>query len=220
MKIVWYGQSCFHISTDAAEIVTDPYEESVGLALPELKADIVLQSHDHFDHRNVQAVKSATKGQEPFVVTGPGEYNARGVSVYGVSSYHDESNGTERGPNTMYVIHADGVNVAHLGDLGQKELTSAQIDALGWIDVLLIPVGGSYTVDGARAAKEVHRIEPQVVIPMHYKIDGLEVDIEDASRFLKEMGEDPKPRDSFEFRARDSQQDGDLEVIVLKPKAQ
>lgn len=217
MKLIWYGQSCFHIATKTADLVIDPYSEEIGLKLPKLKADIVLKTHNHFDHNNVEAVKAKAKAKRPFLIEGPGEYNVKEVSIYGISSYHDQSQGAERGVNTIYVIEAEGVSLAHLGDLGQKELTAWQLDQLGQVDVLLLPVGGTYTINGAQAAQIVQQIEPQLVIPMHYKIEGLKLDIDDASQFLKELGENPKPQTSFEFQARDSQPDGELEVVLLEP---
>lgn len=217
MKLLWYGQSCFQISTKTAELVIDPYHEEIGFKLPELKADIVLKTHDHFDHNNVEAVRSPQAGKEPFIIDGPGEYNISEIFIEGIASYHDQKQGAERGQNTIYLLRAEGVSLVHLGDLGQDELTPQQLDALNGVEILLVPVGGKYTINGAQAARIVHQLEPQVVIPMHYKIKGLKVDIDDEVSFLKELGVSPQPQESFEFSAQDKREDEGFEVVVLKP---
>lgn len=217
MKLTWYGQSCFHISTKTADLVIDPYGEEIGLKLPKLRADIVLKTHDHFDHNNIGAVQGVKKGERPFLIEGPGEYNIKGISIDGIASYHDQKQGAERGPNTIYALRAEGLRLVHLGDLGQKELSAQQLDALNGVEILLVPVGGNYTIDGAQAVQIVHQIEPQVVIPMHYKIKGLKVDIDDESSFLKELGESPQPQESFKFGPQDKRESDGFEVVVLKP---
>lgn len=184
MDINWYGQSCFRIKGKNASIVIDPFDpEITGLKLPkDMEAQVLLSTHSHHNHNNISAVSG-----NPLIISGPGEYEISGVSVVGVGSYHDDSEGTERGKNTIYRILIDGINVVHLGDLGHvlSEEQLAQIDAT---DILLIPVGGKYTIDSEAAAKVVAQMESRIVIPMHYQIPGLKSELESADPFLKEMG--------------------------------
>lgn len=184
MDINWYGQSCFRIKGKNASIVIDPFDpETTGLKLPkDMEAQVLLLTNSHHNHNNISAVSG-----NPLIISGPGEYEISGVSVVGVGSYHDDSEGTERGKNTIYRILIDGINVVHLGDLGHvlSEEQLAQIDAT---DILLIPVGGKYTIDSEAAAKVVAQMESRIVIPMHYQIPGLKSELESADPFLKEMG--------------------------------
>ncbi|MFZ5364402.1 MAG: MBL fold metallo-hydrolase [Patescibacteria group bacterium] len=185
MTITWLGQSCFKIQIGDVTLVTDPYNSEVGFKLPRLTADIVTVSHDHFDHNNTEGV-SGINGA-PFVITSPGEYEVKGVFVYGNLFWHDKSEGAERGSNIVYCIEAEGISLAHLGDLGHT-LSDEQIEKLDGIDILFVPVGGKWTLGASEAVKIINAIEPRIVIPMHYKIPGLKVDVETVDKFLKEMG--------------------------------
>lgn len=184
MDISWYGQSCFKIKGKNATLVIDPFDpDFTGLKLPkDLEAQIVLVTHEHKDHNNLAAVAG-----NPLVVAGPGEYEKMGIMVNGTSTFHDSVEGAERGTNTVYNISIDGINIVHLGDLGHV-LTEEQASQIGSTNILLIPVGGGYTIDAEVAAKVVAQLEPNVVIPMHYKIPGLKFELEEAGPFLKEMG--------------------------------
>ena len=184
MDITWMGHSAFKLKGKSATVVADPFDpEMVGLRMPKMEADIVTLSHDHGDHNNVGAVSGHT-----FVATGPGEYEIKGVAFVGTASWHDNKEGAERGKNTIFTFNFDGVRVCHLGDLGQESLTDAQVDEIGQVDVLLVPVGGNYTIDAAAAAKIVAQLEPKIVVPMHYKTPELKLEIEPVENFLKEMG--------------------------------
>lgn len=164
MEIYPLGHSSFRIRGKQATVVTDPYAGTgMSVKFPKhVEADIVTVSHDHGDHNATNLVEGS-----PFVVRGPGEYEIKGVSVIGVASFHDATEGQERGRNTMYRIEIDGVKIGHLGDIGHA-LSSAQVDALDGIDILFVPVGGVYTVDAEKAVQIVSDIEPKIVIPMHY----------------------------------------------------
>lgn len=186
MTITWLGHSCFKIQDKEVSVVTDPYDPSIGFKLPRLSADIVTVSHDHYDHNNTAAVRGTTE-KGPFIISNSGEYEIKGVFVYGIPFWHDKSEGRERGQNVVYRIEVDGISVAHLGDLGHT-LTEAQAAKLDGVDILLIPVGGKYTVGASEAVEIVSELEPRIVIPMHYKIPGLKIDIDSADKFLKEMG--------------------------------
>jgi len=185
MDITYLGHSSFKLKGKEASVITDPYSNETGLKYPKVEADIVTISHEHTDHNNFKAV-----GGEPKIINGAGEYEIGGVSIFGVPSYHDEKGGEERGRNTIYVINVDGVNVCHLGDLGHK-LTAEELEEIGTVDVLLIPVGGVFTIDAAGAVEVVSQLEPSIVIPMHYKTEGLKYELGPVEDFLKEIGTEP-----------------------------
>lgn len=187
MDLTWYGQACFKIKGKNAIVVCDPYDPAaVGLKLVKLTADIVTVSHQHPDHNYVAGVTKAGES-DPFVISGPGEYGTLGVSILGIPTYHDKQSGSQRGANTIYQIEIDGITILHCGDLGHK-LTDGQLEELSDIDILLIPVGGVYTISYDDAAEVVSEIEPSMVIPMHYKVDGLKYNLDPVDKFLKEMG--------------------------------
>jgi len=217
-KIYYAGQSCFQISIsnskdNSADIVIDPYDESVG-KLPNLSADILLVTHNHHDHNNIKAIKG-----EPFVAQGPGEYEVKGVFVRGISSFHDDKQGKEKGFNTIYIIEAEDIKFCHLGDLGQKELTDEQLDKIGQVDILMIPVGGQYTIDAEASQKIIGQIEPRIVIPMHYALPKMKTDdMDSVDKFLKTMG---KPsvvaQDKLVIKASSLPKEGGIEIVVLQP---
>jgi L-ascorbate metabolism protein UlaG (beta-lactamase superfamily) len=184
MLITWSGISCFKIQTKDIILVTDPFDASYGLKPPRLKADIVTISHAHHDHDNVSAIMA-----NPFVINGPGEYEIKGIFVYGLPGYHDKKQGAERGLITMYLIEMEDISLAHLGDLGCP-LNDEQLEKLEGVDILMIPVGGRYTIDAKEAVEVINQIEPRIVIPMHYKIPGLKFKnpIDPVDNFCKEMG--------------------------------
>lgn len=194
----------------------DPFDPSIGLKMPVLEADLVLSTHDHEDHNNVKAVKGPAGGA-PFVITGPGEYEIKDISVRGIPSFHDEKEGKERGENTIYMIEAEGMRLCHLGDLGQSELTADQVSKIGNIDILFVPVGGVYTIDAKAATKIVSQIEPRIVIPMHYMLANLRFKLEKVDEFLKEMGvknAEAQPKLAIKLRDFTSEE---TKVIVLQP---
>jgi len=217
MHIIWYGQSCFQISSSQGKnnhvsIIIDPLGGDIGLKLPrKLEADIVLISHDHFDHNNIKAVSGS-----PLVIKGPGEYDARGVFIQGISGYHDNSQGAERGNVTIYIIEAEGLRICHLGDLGQKELSSDQLEKIGEVDILMIPVGGVYTIDADEAIKIMAQVEPKITIPMHYQIPKLKIKLGGIDKFLKALGMkslEPLPKLSIKKKDISSEE---AKIIALK----
>lgn len=185
MDIYWFGQACFKLKGKNATVVIDPYDgEFTGLKLPkDLDGDIVLISHEHKDHSNAAGVMG-----EPKIFTRPGEYESKGVIISGISSDHDSEEGTKRGKNTIYYLLMDGLNIVHMGDFGQTKLSEEQVQSIAETDVLLIPVGGVYTIDGKGAAEVISQLEPKIIIPMHYKTPGLKFELEGVEGFLKEMG--------------------------------
>ncbi len=184
MDITWYGQSCFKLKGKTTSVILDPFDpEMVGLKHPkDFSAPLVLVSHNHGDHNHAQTVTD-----QKLLLEGPGEYEFMGVTVTGTSTFHDDTQGSERGINTVYNLIIDGINVVHLGDLGHT-LTEPQVNEIGNADIVLIPVGGTYTINAKTAAEVVAQLEPKLVIPMHYQIDGLKIELEPVDNFLKEMG--------------------------------
>lgn len=203
LVIKWLGQACFLITTMAgSNIVFDPHNEQIGRAMPPVKADVVFVSHEHFDHNAVDSLQTAAKVIGPLVgkstessVVPVGHYPKSGQAMVkglegndliyytSVLTYHDSVNGSKRGTNTVRVIEADGVRICHLGDLGHL-LTKDQIKAIGRVDVLMIPVGGVYTIDAAQAKQVVAQLKPKIVLPMHYKTPWLKVKLDPVDKFL------------------------------------
>ncbi len=212
MVITWYGHACFKIQSGDLVIVVDPYAKEIGLTPPRFKADIVLVTHGHADHNNAE-----TLAGNPFVVSGPGEYEVSGVTIIGIETFHDAVSGKERGMNTIYKITVEGVTLLHMGDFGEQEIREATLDSIGDVDVVMIPVGGTYTIDGERAEKIVRQLEPAYVIPMHYKIPGLKFSLDTADAFLKSIGAAKvEPVEKLTLKKKDIGEDKKTEVVVLK----
>lgn len=178
MKIQYLGHSSFKLTSSAGTtIVTDPYSPQIGFPMPKVEADAVTVSHHHFDHDNVAAVDG-----NPHIIDKTSNYNINEVEISGYKSFHDPVGGKMRGENVIFKFRVDGLTVCHLGDLGE-ECSAEIVERLLPIDVLLIPVGGNYTID-AKAAKEyVKRLMPKIIIPMHYQVKNLKVDIENINAF-------------------------------------
>ena len=191
MDITWLGLSCFRIRGSQAVIITDPFPPGLGYTLGKQTADIVTVSHQHPSHSYDQGINS-----EHRLVKGPGEYEISGVLILGISTYHDSVKGQTRGKNTIYLMEIDGVNVLHLGDLGHA-LNDQQAEEIGNVDVLLLPVGGVNTINAAMAAEVIRKLEPKMVVPMHYRTEKGSPDLEPVENFLKEMGKtlvEPRPK--------------------------
>jgi len=185
MEIIWLGQACFRIRTTHGIVITDPYPPDIGYTMGKQNARMVTVSHNHPDHSYTQGVTGEFR-----VVDRPGEYEVSGILVIGISTFHDNEQGKQRGKNTIYLIETDDVSICHLGDLGQV-LTTRQIDDLGPIDILMLPVGGQTTINASQAVEIVRQIEPKVVIPMHYKTPDLKLnnlEFDTVDRFLTELG--------------------------------
>ena len=211
MNIEWLGHASFLITSDAGmKIITDPYETGGGLSYGGIKesADIVTVSHDHFDHNNVAAVQG-----NPQVVRGTAK--VKGMEFKGISTYHDEAQGGQRGKNTILCFGVDGVRVCHLGDLGHQ-LSEGQVAEVGSVDVLLIPVGGYYTIDARVATAVCNQLQPKVVIPMHYKTDKCDFPIAGVEQFLQ--GKEGVTRlDASEVEFKSGELPPATQIIVLKP---
>ncbi|MDT8898787.1 MAG: MBL fold metallo-hydrolase [Thermanaerothrix sp.] len=184
MEITWYGHSCFRITErNLATVVTDPYDHrAVGYAPLKLKADIVTVSHAAPGHNYLAGVKG-----EPYVITGPGEYEIGGVFITGLQTNGTGKKSTDEPRNTLYLIEYNGINVLHLGNLNRVP-TQAEVESLGAVHIVLVPVGGGSTLNAAKAAEVVSLLEPNIVIPMHYATPDSAVKLDGLNKFLKAMG--------------------------------
>ncbi|MBI2633770.1 MAG: MBL fold metallo-hydrolase [Parcubacteria group bacterium] len=212
-----FGQSFFRLDTQGTVIAIDPFSKNPESGLervPRFRADIVLVTHEHEDHNNVEALEG-----EPLVFRGPGEYAAKGIFIEGIASFHDREDGRERGANTIFAIESEGLRVVHMGDFGEANLREEQREKIGTVDILLIPVGGTYTIDGREAASLVHKIEPKAVIPMHYKPansdQGIANKLEGPEKFLKELAAKPEPQDKLSIKAKELVE-GKIQVFLLE----
>ncbi|MDA3802548.1 MAG: MBL fold metallo-hydrolase [Patescibacteria group bacterium] len=212
MIITWQGHSCFKIQdkvgTDGITLTTDPFDKEIGLKSPNFESDIVTVSHDHHDHNNVSSLRG-----DAFVIDSPGEYDYKEVLVQGIDSYHDNKEGEERGKNTIYRIEMDDLSICHLGDLGHS-LSDEQLSKLSGVDILFVPVGGKYTLDAKKAVEVVSQIEPRIVIPMHYKVDELKMDIDPVDSFVKELGIKPTNEEKLKISKKDLPQE-DMELVIF-----
>lgn len=172
----------FSVEENKTSIVTDPYGPDIGYVLPRVASDIVLVSHGHLDHNHVSAV-----GGNPRVIDSIGKTYVGSFGVEGIPSYHDPARGKMRGPNAIYSWEMQGVRFAHMGDFGQRRLTEEQEALLKGVDVLMMPVGGRVTVDGATAARITRVIKPRVVIPMHYATNRVLMELDPVEAFTSRI---------------------------------
>lgn len=208
MEITWYGLSCFRmVERRHASVVTDPYGKTTGLPELKLRGDIVTVSHKARGHSHLSSVSGAKQ-----VLTGPGEYEIGGVFITAIVTFRKEDNGR----NVLYVFDMGGMSVAHLGDL-QHVPEQKEIEALGQVNILLTPVGGGNSLNAAQAAELVSLLEPNIIIPMHYKVPGLKLELDGVDRFLQEMGV-TEPREETSLKITAGQLPHETETVLLKPK--
>lgn len=202
MLLTYHGHSMFKLKGKKGVVVTDPFDQYIGFSAPNLSADIVTVSHQHSDHNALAQISATTRRRTPFVIDEAGEYEIGGISVFGTKTHHDTSEGAERGENLVFTIFIDEVRVCHLGDLGH-ELSSKQLEEIGSVDVLLIPIGGSFTIGPELAIKTIRAIEPSIVIPMHYRTPDHDPkifsELKTLDDFTKEYGMNPKPESKIEI---------------------
>ena len=209
MEISHLGHSCFKIAGKNLTVVTDPYNHSkIAKKMPRVEADVVTISHQHQDHNYKEGVKG-----DFLLLDSPGEYEVKESFFQGIESFHDDSKGEERGNNTIFTMEIDGVVICHLGDLG-VELDNEQLEKVDGVDILMVPVGGTYTIDAKTAVKVVNDIGPKVVIPMHYKDTGIDIPLDPVDKFIKEMGETPETLDRLKVAKKDLPEE--MKVVVLK----
>ena len=213
MDIKYIGHSCFQLKSKLGSVVTDPFDVSTGLKLPALEADIVTVSHGHADHNFTSTITG-----DPLIIEYPGEYERNGVRVYGYESYHDDEMGAKRGKNTLFKIVIEDINILHCGDLGHM-LTEETLEEIDVIDILLIPVGGFYTIGADEAVKIISKIEPSIVIPMHYKTDQhsneIFKDVAPVSQFLEKIGA-PQTEPEKKLTLKKSDLTDQMRVIVME----
>jgi len=183
MKISWMGHSCFLLETiSGMKIITDPYEPggyggAVGYSALNISADIVTVSHQHSDHNYCFGFRNAK------IMDAPGEVKVKDVVIKGLSSFHDQSQGRERGQNIIFIFEAENLKVVHFGDLGTVDINYS---CLNDVDIALIPVGGTFTIDASQAHKLLKNISPRIVVPMHFKTEKLGFDIDRVDKFLRD----------------------------------
>jgi L-ascorbate metabolism protein UlaG (beta-lactamase superfamily) len=207
MNIKYLGHACFKIETktevpnkksEKLTILIDPFDPETGIQLPKIKTDLSLVTHAHHDHSYLDKVES------DFLINKPGEYSYKGVNIQGIETYHDSEKGEKRGFNTVYVIEAEKMKIAHLGDLGHVP-TEDQIEKMGVVDVLMIPVGGKYTISAKEAKEVIRLIEPTFIIPMHFATDKIKVEgLEPVDNFYKEINKTPMEKvETFKVSNKD-----------------
>lgn len=214
MEITWYGLSCFRLREGGVTVVCDPYDKSIGLQLPRIRADIVTISHDRPGHNAASRVAG-----DPKILSGPGEYEVKNVFVTGLTTYHKNGSAEHPERNIAYFFDFDGFIVGHLGDLGQVP-SQTQVEEVGDIDVLFVPVGGGDVLEASRAAEVIGLLEPRILIPMHYQHPGLEpslaAKLDPVEKFLKELGiTDPERLESLKITK--SALPEETQVMILIP---
>jgi len=219
MEIKYLGHASFLIKTKTARVVTDPFDaDMVGMKFPKVEADIITVSHHHHDHDRVDAVSIPATGAAPLIIDMPGEFEKMGVRIFGYRSFHDDKQGEERGENILYKIEAEGVSVLHCGDLGFVPDDSF-LDGIGDVDILMVPTGGFFTIDPTQAAELVKKVEPAIVIPMHFNNDRLNKknfgELVPVEEFTKKFGvEKPVPLPKLVYKREEGEEE--MKVVVLE----
>ncbi|NLC45987.1 MAG: MBL fold metallo-hydrolase [Firmicutes bacterium] len=178
MQLKWFGHSCFLLTAGQEAWLSDPFAPSVGYPIPSLTPTVITTSHDHYDHADTSWLPQGVP-----VLTGE-SWQGEGLALRAVSSFHDQQKGAQRGENKIYIAQAEGLNFVHLGDLGHV-LLPGQVEEIGKVDVLLLPVGGTYTIGPEEAWQVVAQLLPRIVIPMHYQTPHLKFELASLEEFLK-----------------------------------
>ena len=216
MHILWYGHACFRFTASNRDttLVTDPFSSSVGWRLPKLQADVVTISTDQECHNFLDAIKKE-EDHSSFIITGPGEYEARGIYVYGIPLIK-KSKEAKTKIATLYSFSIDDIFIGHMSGL-DRELTEHELDQLGHIDILLLPVGDKDCLNAKTAVEVINQIEPRIVIPMQYKLPGLTLDQTPLDAFLKEYGvKEVEKIDKLKIMKKDLPAD-ETKIIALNP---
>jgi L-ascorbate metabolism protein UlaG (beta-lactamase superfamily) len=213
MEVTWYGHAAFLITTGQwVKIITDPYKPGGGIlykAIPD-EADIVTVSHDHTDHNYIEGLPG-----KPQVIKGTGRYEVQGIVIEGFAAYHDASHGSQRGHNTIFTILAEDIRLCHVGDLGHV-LNDQEVQQIGHVDVLLIPVGGFFTIGPEEATTVANQLRPKLILPMHVKTEKCTLPIEPVDAFLQGKNKVQKLNTStFSFTKKELE--AGLGIVVLQP---
>lgn len=183
MKIRWFGHACFLLESDSGtKVVTDPFDGSIGYKIPKVFADIVTVSHDHYDHNYTEGVQG-----EPKIIDDAAIHILENMTITGIPAFHDDEKGAKRGPIIIYIFEIDGIRICHLSDLGHL-LSKSQIEEIGKIDVLLVPVGGTFTLNSEGAVAVIGQLSPKIIIPMHFKTPAVNLPIDPVDEFLEKIG--------------------------------
>lgn len=212
MYIRWHGHACFEISDEKVTLVTDPHDgKSIGIKPPIVKADLVLVSHDHFDHNSIRTVE----GQNTEVVREqPLEGSVMGVEIKAVKTYHDDMKGEKRGVNNIYHFKMNGINFCHLGDLGHI-IDDRTAEKLRPVDIVFIPVGDVFTINGSAAWKVIEKLHPKIIVPMHYRIGGLSLSIKPVDEFLEHAQRIQRVGNEIDFEPEDISDEQQVWVFSL-----
>jgi len=211
MEIKFYGHACFTVKNGKFMVVTDPFSDKIGIKLPDLKANVVTISHNDKAYNNSDAV-----GGEPMVLNWPGEYENSSIHFKGIHSFHNTREDKEQLENIIFTFRIDDVRFCHLGAQGTK-LTSEQLEQVGEVDVLFVPVGGKGVVDAKKAKEIIEQVEPRIVIPMAYHTDGSKLGLDTVEAFLTVMGaKNVEPMEFFELKKSELPEDNS-KLIVLNP---
>ncbi len=211
LEIRWHGHSCFEISNKFT-IVTDPHDgKSIGITPPMVTADIVMVSHDHFDHNSTKTVST----NNTTIIEDKRKRTVQDILIRGIQTFHDRCHGEKRGNNIVFVFTMDGITFCHLGDLGHS-LDEKQIRLIGQVDILFIPVGGTYTLDAENSWDIINKINPRIIIPMHYKIEGLSLPIAPVDEFISySVYEVIKVGNQIDIELEDLPEDPEVWVFTL-----
>lgn len=210
MRIRWHGHSCFEVSNNIT-IVTDPHDgRSIGINPPRVAADIVLVSHEHFDHNSVKNVATP----QSKIIRESGDAEVGGVKIYGFKTYHDNARGEIRGENIVFKFITDHISLCHLGDIGEVP-SNETVSKIGGVDILFIPVGGTFTADLQTCHKIVEKIKPKVVVPMHYRVGGLSLSVQTAEPFLRGFKDVKKVGNEIDIEMEDLPQTQEVWVFSL-----
>lgn len=214
MNIIWHGQSCFQIVSSQSKngqsnILIDPFDESLGLKVPKLEADLLLLTNKDYEHSGAKNVSG-----DPFVIDGPGEYETKEIFVLGIPAVASEK---DKSIGTIYTIETEEIKICHLGFCNQKELTDDQVEKIGETDILMIPVGGDSVISAKEAMKIMSQIEPKITIPMCYQIPKLKAKLEGVDKFLKTMGiKKAETLDKLSIKKKNISSD-EAKIIILNP---
>lgn len=186
MRVRWHGHSCFEFWDANTTVVVDPHDgRSIGIKPPAVSADVVLVTHNHYDHNAVRVVH----GKHDDFIGRNGQFSAKGLSVEGLPAWHDSVKGAERGPNTMYLFEMDGISVCHCGDLGCIPDEDV-LDRVRGVDMLFVPVGETFTMPLPEVKRFLEIVNPNVIVPMHYRVGGLSIPISPLDDFLEMIPEE------------------------------